>query len=494
MKKRFIGFTIAAILAVAGMGAVFIGGVEVLQRVQLIASGYINWGSTGGSSGYGVRDNAGAIEMKNSGGSWAGLLGVSGWTDDGTVVRLTTITDTVGVGTVAPVSQVDVTKTAIGATPVDTNGIRISNTTAAAAGAQQYSPPVVWQGQGWKTNATAASQKVEFMADVRPVQGAAAPTGYWGLYPSIADGAYSATPAIAVTSAGYVGVGIAAPSNLLTVGGGGDSPAITPTLRLQGYNLGPAEVGSYGGMIFSGTGSYTSSAKRFLVTNALDVNKFAIIRSVDATTDPALGAAGAVSSGTADFVINVTGSVGIGTTSPDTRFHAELDSATTNAAVAVGRLSVTSAGTPAAGLGPQLQFEVETAAGAPGNQEVVAGINGIATTVTGAAEVGELQFLTMTGGAAMTEKAAVTGLGNLTIGNPTENGNLVGGLIIKNGTAASAAVTDGIQIYARDSADSTSTLALYLEQAVEEVGTFTPANKFKIWLNGVAYWIQLDPV
>ncbi len=95
-----------------------------------------------------------------------------------------------------------VTKNAIGVTPVDTNGVMISNLTAAAAGAQQWSPPLTFQAQGWRTNATAESQKVEFMQDVRSVQGAAAPTGYWGIYPSIADGAYSATPALKVQSDG----------------------------------------------------------------------------------------------------------------------------------------------------------------------------------------------------------------------------------------------------------------------------------------------------
>lgn len=35
------------------------------------AGTYHNWGSTVGSSGYGLRDNAGSIEFKNNGGSWA---------------------------------------------------------------------------------------------------------------------------------------------------------------------------------------------------------------------------------------------------------------------------------------------------------------------------------------------------------------------------------------------------------------------------------------
>ena len=41
--------------------------------VRLAASNYLNWGATAGTSGYGFRDNAGALEYKNSGGSWTAL-------------------------------------------------------------------------------------------------------------------------------------------------------------------------------------------------------------------------------------------------------------------------------------------------------------------------------------------------------------------------------------------------------------------------------------
>ncbi len=37
------------------------------------SSRYLNFGSTAGTSGYGIRDNAGTIEFKNSGGSWTGI-------------------------------------------------------------------------------------------------------------------------------------------------------------------------------------------------------------------------------------------------------------------------------------------------------------------------------------------------------------------------------------------------------------------------------------
>lgn len=65
--------------------------------------------------------------------------------------------------------------TAVGTGTSD--GLVAENTTAAADGAQQYSPLSILRGSGWKTNATAESQAVEFATQVRPVQGAAAPTG-----------------------------------------------------------------------------------------------------------------------------------------------------------------------------------------------------------------------------------------------------------------------------------------------------------------------------
>lgn len=66
------------------------------------------------------------------------------------------------------------TGASIGATPSD--GVIVENPTAAAAGAQQFSPRIRLTGQGWKTNATAASQTADVTLENRPVQGAASPT------------------------------------------------------------------------------------------------------------------------------------------------------------------------------------------------------------------------------------------------------------------------------------------------------------------------------
>jgi hypothetical protein len=73
----------------------------------------------------------------------------------------------------------------LGTTQVDTKGIALINTTAAAAGAQQISPALRWSGQGWKTDATAESQEIEFRAYVLPEQYSSIVLGKWQLETSL---------------------------------------------------------------------------------------------------------------------------------------------------------------------------------------------------------------------------------------------------------------------------------------------------------------------
>lgn len=106
----------------------------------------------------------------------------------------------------------------------------------------------------------------------------------------------------------------------------------------------------------------------------------------------------------------VTNNVGIGPqTVIDRSLHVETDNAATNTQIPVAKLSLTSTGAPAAGLGPTLEFEVETAAGAPGNQEILATIGTIITDATGASEDSAIVFNEMIGGAAASEVARFQG-------------------------------------------------------------------------------------
>lgn len=48
--------------------------LDVNGNVGIAASGYLNFGTTDGSGGYGLRDNAGVIEVKDSTGTWAAVV------------------------------------------------------------------------------------------------------------------------------------------------------------------------------------------------------------------------------------------------------------------------------------------------------------------------------------------------------------------------------------------------------------------------------------
>jgi len=109
-----------------------------------------------------------------------------------------------GIGTTAPNAKLNVNTDAMGVTVSDASGISLTNTTAAASGAQQMSPTLKWSGQGWKTTATAASQNVSFISFLTPVQGSTAPSGTLNFASSINGGAYSTR--MSLTSAGALSI------------------------------------------------------------------------------------------------------------------------------------------------------------------------------------------------------------------------------------------------------------------------------------------------
>ena len=84
--------------------------------------------------------------------------------------------------------------------------------------------------------------------------------------------------------------------------------------------------------------------------------------------------------------------------------------------------------------------------------------------------------------------------GNVGIGATAFDASAAKTLALANATAPAAHTDDQIYIYSADTSDATATLGLYLEQAVEDIGTFTASHKFKILLNGDEYWLQLDKV
>ena len=55
-----------------GVNSLAVYGNTILSGTNL----YLNFGNTAGASGYGIRDNAGTLEFKNSGGNWTNMTTV----------------------------------------------------------------------------------------------------------------------------------------------------------------------------------------------------------------------------------------------------------------------------------------------------------------------------------------------------------------------------------------------------------------------------------
>ena len=114
----------------------------------------------------------------------------------------------------------------LGITQVDNKGFYVKNYGPATAGNQQISPPVIWEGQGWKTTATAGSQSVRFAAYVLPVQGSTNPTGSWNLVTSINGAAFGAS-IFSVSTGGTVSATAGSFTGAITTGSTSTMAGIT---------------------------------------------------------------------------------------------------------------------------------------------------------------------------------------------------------------------------------------------------------------------------
>jgi hypothetical protein len=140
------------------------------------------------------------------------------------------------------------------------DGLTLTNSTAAAAGAQQYSPALRLTGQGWKTDATAASQSTDWRIYNQPVQEAANPTANL-LFDSSINGA-AFVNRVSFTSGGTV-----------TMGGGNVIVSATGNIDLGSV----ATITGSSDLIFtrSGTPSFRAGAGLFGITSSLGLGSSA---------------------------------------------------------------------------------------------------------------------------------------------------------------------------------------------------------------------------
>jgi hypothetical protein len=156
------------------------------NRIQATTSGGL---SVYASDGTTLVADFGPANTANA--SFSGAVTVSGNVlVDTDTLYVDATNDRVGVD-VTPTSKFHVRSDSIAATPTIATGLFLENSTAAAAGAQQWSPQVTLRSNGWKTNATAASQTVDGRIVVVPAQGSSAPTGSIYIGHSINGGAWT---------------------------------------------------------------------------------------------------------------------------------------------------------------------------------------------------------------------------------------------------------------------------------------------------------------
>ncbi len=100
----------------------------------------------------------------------------------------------------------------IGSTSTD--ALILSNTTSAVSGTQEYSPRLHLIGEGWKTNSTAGSEEIDWIAQTVPVQGTANPTSYLDFEDGIANAGYASD--LDVFSSGGATIGVSSPADPTT--------------------------------------------------------------------------------------------------------------------------------------------------------------------------------------------------------------------------------------------------------------------------------------
>lgn len=192
------------------------GSTTQLQRNNAGAFGGISGATSDGTNLfvptlYGSSSSGGTLALSSTTHATKGKINF------GTLSAYDEVNNRLGINTTSPNSELEVIQTAIG-TPADAPGMLLGNTTAASPGNQAYSNVLIFQGNGWKTAATAASQDVRMRVYLQTVQGTSNPSSILNIQSSINGGGYG--DRLSLTSAGVL-------TTASTISSGGDIKATT---------------------------------------------------------------------------------------------------------------------------------------------------------------------------------------------------------------------------------------------------------------------------
>ena len=152
-----------------------------------------------------------------------------------------------------------------------TDGLLLTNTTAATVGAQQWSPRLHFTGSGWKTNATAGAQTVDWIMEIQPVQSTTSTANNLVWSSQNSAGGYLIQMALNIggnaTSANSLVLGSVASGTVVNLLPGNDGSG---TLGSSTFRWG--NIFSFGNLAFSATASNISwSGDTFIVRDAAGI-------------------------------------------------------------------------------------------------------------------------------------------------------------------------------------------------------------------------------
>lgn len=267
--------------------SLFVDGDSILGGLGAGNFRYLNFGSTAGTSGYGIRNNNGTMEFKNSGGSWTSFAagGSLPWLVSGNNIYNTN-TANVGINAPSPSYRLDVNPSAadtvsgrIGTVAIGTMGhgvnyAGIAHNSMAATGNFGF----LQQNDGTTYLNTATGRSIRFrenntdrmvMSGANFGLGAITPTIRFAIgdadtgFNWVSDGNFTLltnnAERMRFTSSGTVGIGTSSPLEMLHVGG---------NVRANGFCINASCITSWGSGSMGGSGT-TNYVPKFTAATTL---------------------------------------------------------------------------------------------------------------------------------------------------------------------------------------------------------------------------------
>jgi len=337
----------------------------------------------------------------------------------------------VGIGTTSPSSLLTLEKDNI--TTTSTDAILLQNATASTVSVtSQYSPALHFVGQGWKSNATAANQQVEFVAEVQPFSAGAAAEARLVFRPTL-------------NGSGANGISFCS---------GGAAAVQTGTFIVGLDGTGAYRCDNSTG--FSGFGPVNASNAFGVYNNASEGENFNINGIGFGSTKQLMWFSGAAGNGTSGDTAIIRNGVGVleinnGTTGQWGALKSGVRDAGTTTVTNGVTIGHQTSGTAAAGLGSGILFNIDSSTTADQNAAQIAALW---TDATHATRTADLVFYTVNSAASLAEALRVKGNGSLVVTSANATGTTTSSAL----SVTDASLTTGTLGYLSSSAVTTGKL------------------------------------